>query len=221
MTTATTASENLTPQAALDAAGAATAAADAALTSAREEVTAAEKRLAGLEAAFVASDAPTKSALSKARSAIETARSDVEWSVLTLQAAEVAHSRAADTEAHAQRRVIAEEYLAEHRACNDASSRENVLIAQLTDTVAELIRVVDARQQTHHRLATDVGTWPADEKLDLNRRLSGQAQGYPTSGGPLRPITTYCSRAFASFNVTVPKGEVAEAIEAGIAAAQR
>jgi hypothetical protein len=221
MTSAATPAEESTPQAALDAAAKATAAADAALTAAREAVPAAEQKLTDLEAAFCASDATSKAELTKARNAIEQARGDVEWSQLQLQAAEAAHSRAADAEAAAHRRVTADEYLTEHRAYNDPTSTESVLVAQLESTVTELIQVVDARQQLHHRLARELNSMPADEQAELHKRLAQQVQSYPSREKPLQGITTYGTREYAQWIVhNVPKGEVADAIEAGIQAAR-
>jgi hypothetical protein len=223
MTGAATPAEGMAPQAALDAATKATAAADAALTEAREAVPAAEKKLADLEAAFCVGDASSKAELAKARGAIEQARGDVEWSVLQRQAAEAAHSRAADVEAAARRCVTAAEYLAEHRSFNDPESRESVLVARLESTVAELIRVVDARQTLHHRLAAEADSFPADERAELQKRLAQQIQADAPTGQPLRPITTYGQREYAQWVIHggIPKGEVAQAIEAGIAAARQ
>jgi len=211
------------PQAALDAAVKATAAADAALTEAREAVPAAEKKLADLEAAFRVGDASSKAELAKARGAIEQARGDVEWAQLQLQAAEAAHSRAADAEAAANRRVTADAYLAEHKAFNDPTSRESVLVDQLESVVAELIQVVDARQTLHHRLATEADSFPAAERAELQKRLAQQIQADAPTGQPLRPITTYGQREYAQWVIHggIPKGEVAQAVEAGIAAARQ
>jgi hypothetical protein len=202
-----TSTTTTTAQDALAAAAKATAAADAAMTTARENVTAAQRKLADLEAALVAGGATSQTELAKARSAIEQARADVEWSELQLQAAEAAHSRAADADAHAHRRVVAEEYLAAHKAFNDPADRENVLFAQLTDTVAELIRLVDQRQERHHRLAQEYASFPAEERTLI----------IPAG----KPITTYGQRGQGVWMVQVPIGDVAEAIEAGIAAARQ
>jgi hypothetical protein len=204
---------------ALAAAAKATAAADAAMTTARENVTSSTQKLTDLEAALVAGDATSKADFAKARSAIEQARADVEWSQLQHQAAEAAHSRAADEEASAHRAVTADEYLEEWLSYNDPKRREHVLLAQLQAIVAELIPAIDARQQLHDRLAHEFDSFPPDEKLELQKRLSHEAQSRD-SETPLRPIITHGQRAYGRWTVTdVPKAEIAEAVKAGIAAA--
>ena len=185
---------------ALAAASQATSAAGAAMEAAGENVTAAEQSAADLEAAFVAGDTNITT------ERIQKAHNDIEAAHLKRKAAEAAFGRACDAEVRAHRAVVAEEYLAEHKAFNDEHSRENVLTAQLTDTVAELIGLIDARQELHNRLAGEYQSWPADERQKL--RIP-----------PGRPITTYVRDGLGVWEVQVPRGDVAEAVQAGIALA--
>jgi hypothetical protein len=86
-----------------------------------------------------------------------------------VQAAELATSPCADEAARAHRAVIAQEYLAAHKEHNDPATRVNVLLSQLTDIVAELVPLVDARDQLHRRLAQEYWLLPADEKSRFRR----------------------------------------------------
>jgi hypothetical protein len=219
--TTTTTEATLTTQDALDAAHKATVAASAAMSDAINNVTAAGQRAAELEAAFIAHPPAERAALEKARAAIEKAHADVEWAHIQRAAAEAAHSRAADAEAHAHRRVVADEYVREARRYSDPSEREYVLIDQLRDNVAELVKLIGERQARHERLARDVESWPADERARLQQRLAHEAQSVPAGQSVGRAITTHGQREFASWTVTVPKGEIAEAIQAGVAAARQ
>lgn len=65
--------------------------------------------------------------------------------------------------------MIAQEYLAAHKEHNDPATRVNVLLSQLTDIVAELVPLVDARDQLHRRLAQEYWLLPADEKSRFRR----------------------------------------------------
>jgi hypothetical protein len=72
--------------------------------------------------------------------------------------------------ARAHRGVIAEEYLAAHNKHNDPNTRVKVLLAELTATLAELVPLVDARDQLYHRLAQEYELFPAVEKnLEIPR----------------------------------------------------
>lgn len=201
---------------ALAEAGEVTRNADEALTAARQNLVRTEEAMKAAEASAVETMASaalgdgdsdhSREQVKRARQAVDEARSEAYWASLHLHAMEVAHSRAAEAEAKAQRAVTAEEYLAAHREYNDPKNRENRLISQLTDTVAELITLINDRQQLHHRLAQEYATFPSDERLD---GLSG------------KPITTYGHAGQGIFDVRLPVLEVAEAIKSGVAAAAK
>jgi hypothetical protein len=202
-----TAEPTTTPTAAqaLTAATEAASAAAAAEVAAGDDVTAAEQAVIDLEASLVGGSLVTRQQLDQARAKIEQARSDVEWRKLQHHAALAAHSRASDAAAAAHRAVVREEYLAAHAAHNDPSSRENVLLAQLTDTVTELVQLIDDRQEQHDRLAHEFTSFPADEKFR------------PPAG---RPITTHGTRGYGVWTLPIPNQEVSDAIDTGLKAAK-
>jgi hypothetical protein len=78
----------------------------------------------------------------------------------------------------------------------------NVLLAQLPDLLAELIPLVAARNELHRRLKQEYQHFPHDEKFAIP---------------PGQPLAAPDSSA-APVMVKVPRGAVADAIEAGIAA---
>jgi hypothetical protein len=197
------------PRDALDAAEAAYRSTQDAVDAARAAASRQELDAAEAAAAKAIADAVTgegdRATATAARERVEQLRRDHEWSQVELQAAEVAMSRAADAAARANRAVIAQEYLAAHAVHNNPKTRVNVLLEQLTATMAELVPLVDARDQLHYRLAQECGLFPADEKLQI-----------PVG----RPITASPHRGAPDTVVHVPPGDVAEAIEAGVAAAR-
>jgi len=217
--TTTTTEATPTTQETYAAAQESTAAAGAAMVQAAENVTAAEQHAADLEAAFIADPPVTRQALEKARAAIEKANTDVEWSHIQRAAAEAVCSRAADAAAHAHRRVVEDEYIREVRRYGDPSEREYVLLDQIRDDVAEAIKLINERQSRHERLAREIETWRADERSTLQQRLIHEAQNPAEQPG--RAITTHGQREYAIWNVTVPKGELAQAIEAAVASARQ
>jgi hypothetical protein len=185
----------------------ATAAAGEALTAAYDAIGTAQQDLELAEAnvvevvgaAVINGGGPSRTEIGKARTAVEKCRSDLEWAKIQHQAAEVAYTRAVDNEITKRRAVIAEQYLAEHARFNDPESRENVLLAQISDAVAELLPAIAARKERHGVLTKERAHFPATEPLPI-------PQG--------RPIRQYDSVRTAS--VTLREPEVADAIKAGI-----
>lgn len=214
---------------ALAAAEKVTHAADAALVEVRERlIPTAEQKLSRLESEAVEllvdaihsnADGITKSDLSSVKAQIEEASGDVHWAHLQLQAAEIAHSRAADSAAAAQRRVTAEKYVAESLQFNDPASRENQLLSDLANVVRELIPLINARQGYHDTLTRDVQSWPTDEREDLYRTVSDQHRK-AHGDNAFRQITTHGQRGLGSWVVNIPLIELAGAIETGIAVAE-
>jgi hypothetical protein len=106
--------------------------------------------------------------------------------------------------ARAQRAVTAQEWLAAHKEHNNPRARVNVLLTQLTDTLAELVPLVAARDRLHRRLDQERRHFPADERFTIP---------------PGQPLTAPDAGAQPNIKMEVPRGAVAEAIEAGIRAA--
>jgi multidrug efflux pump subunit AcrA (membrane-fusion protein) len=139
-----------------------------------------------------------------ARERVEKMRRDFAWAEVELQAAETAMSRAADGAARAHRGVVAEEYLSAHKTHNDTKTRMNVLLAQLPDLLAELVPLVATRDELHRRLDQELRHFPHDERPAI-----------PTG----QPLTAPDAGATPLVMVQVPRGAIASAIEAGLAAA--
>jgi hypothetical protein len=123
-----------------------------------------------------------------------------------LQAAEQAMSRAADDAARAHRGVLAEEYLAAHKTHNDPKTRVNQLLEQLPALLEELLPLVAARNPLHRRLGQELSHFPLDERPAIP---AGQ------------PLTAPDAGATPLVMVQVPRGAIADAIEAGLAAARQ
>jgi hypothetical protein len=81
-----------------------------------------------------------------------------------------------------------------------------MLLAQLPALLAELIPLVEARNELHRRLDQELRHLPHDE--------------WPTIP-PGLPLTAPDSSAAPNIVVEVPRGAVADAIEAGLAAARQ
>lgn len=202
-------------QRALAAAEADLASTDKAIRAARARIPAAQQELSQAEADVTAALTPgtckNKADLQNARARFEKARDDIEWAHIEIQSAETAHSQTSAAAARAQRAVTAEEYLVEHQRFNDPMARENNLLDQLTQTVAELLALLPERDRLHHRLTQEYDLFPADEKQQL-------AIAIP----PGRLMTTRESYAdFNPWNVPVHNQAIAEAIKAGIAEAAK
>ena len=197
--------EPTTPAAALAAAEESLTAADADMNTAAEAAATTHRAVADAEAGLVdaIAEGATTPTLKAARDRLDTARRDAEWAAIERQAAEVRYSRQADATAAARRAVVRDEYLAAHAAYNAEGNREAVLLMELTATIAELARIIPHRQARHDSLAREVASWPAAERPVL----------------PDKPITTYGSRGLGVWTITVPLGELADAIREGIAAA--
>lgn len=149
----------------------------------------------------------TQDTITQARAAVEQAHRDHAWARLQREAALAARSRAHDEEAKALRALTAQEYVRAYREYNDPASRESVLHERIRADLAELVRLVDEREELHDRLARDVQSWPADER--------------PTVP-PGRTIVTHGQRGFGSWSVMVPNNDVAETLTAALAdAAER
>jgi hypothetical protein len=197
--TTTAQQEWATASEATAAAGEALTAAHDAIGTAQQDLELAESNVVEVVAAFINGDGPSRTEIGKARTAVEKCRSDLEWARIQHQAAEVAYTRTVDNEITKRRAVIAEQYLAEHQRFNDENSRENQLLAQITDAVAELLPAIAARKERHGVLTKERAHFPATEPLPI-------PQG--------RPIRQYDSVRTAS--VTLREPEVADAIKAGI-----
>jgi hypothetical protein len=139
-----------------------------------------------------------------ARERVEKLRRDHEWAQVELQAAETAMSRAYDDIVSARRGVIAEEYLAAHKVHNDPKARLNQLLEQIPALVAEAIPLVAARNELHRRLGQEFWHMPHDERPTIP---------------PGQPLTAP-EESYALNTVEVPRGAVADAIEAGVAQAR-
>ncbi len=145
---------------AYEAATAATAAAGAALGPANEKLAAAKKALEdaqdeALKAITEKSADPVaaKERFQKARKAVGDREDDVDWALFELQAFEVADEQAHAAEQVARRAFIIEQIQTASREYNDPASRENVLISQLTATIAELLPLIADREELHRRLS--------------------------------------------------------------------
>lgn len=164
----------------------------------------AEAVKAMVDAGVAGDSIDSRTQIDTARRRLEKARSDAEWARLEVHAAEVGYSRAADAAGHAHRRLVAEEYRAAHRSYNDPKSRENVLMARLTETVAELFQLGHSRRELHSRLASAYASFPPDEKIaDIPPGL---------------PITTH-TYGHGHHHVALPYEDMAEAVKEGIAIA--
>jgi hypothetical protein len=210
MTTKTAEATTAQAQKAWRAATEKTAEAEAALQPARDGLTAAQEALAAAEsegiAAVVTKSTDPEAArdrIEKSRTAIKEAQDGVQWAVLELHAAEAVHEEAHQAEQAARRAVTVAEYQAAHKEWNDPDSREEKLLAQLSDTVAELIPLIIDRKDLHDRLTQEWQHLPADERPQLKTG---------------RPITTSPSR-FTGEHIADITPEVAVAIKAGSAAA--
>lgn len=170
----------------------------------RQPLTDAETEAAEAIAGAISGDGD-RATVDAGRERVEKLRSDLEYSDVELQAAEQVMSRAADDAARAHRRVTAEEYLAAHKAHNDFLTRVNVLLTQLTETLAELVPLVGARDQLHRRLDQELAHFPLDERFEIP---------------PGQPLKAPDTQGAPNTMVQVPRGAIAEAIEAGIAAAR-
>jgi hypothetical protein len=171
----------------------------------RQALDAAETAAAEAIAAAVLGEGDRATA-DAARENVEKMRRDFEWAEVELQAAELAMSRAADDAARAQRAVTAQEWLAAHNEHNNPRARVNVLLTQLTDTLAELVPLVAARDRLHRRLEQERHHFPADERFTIP---------------PGQPLTALDARALPNIKMEVPRGAIAAAIDAGIAAARQ
>ncbi|MEM6109211.1 hypothetical protein AAHS21_23690 [Mycobacterium sp. 050272] len=135
-----------------------------------------------------------------ARATVKKAEDDLDFAKLQLQAAEVVERQAFDDVELARVPVIVEEYQDAVRERNDPQSREKVLLAQLTDNIAELMSIIGQRRQQHARLAAEYEHLPVEKRPIFE-------------GAPLqRPsyIVPY------AVNHRIPIGEIAAAIEAGV-----
>jgi hypothetical protein len=170
----------------------------------RQTLTDAETEAAEAIAAAVTGEGDRATA-DAARERVERLRRDHEWAAVELSAAERAMSRAADGAARAHRGVIAEEYLSAHKTHNDKVTRVNQLLAQLPELLAELVPLVAARNQLHRRLAQELSHFPLDERPAIP---AGQ------------PLTAPDAGATPTVMVQVPRGAIADAVEAGLAPAR-
>jgi hypothetical protein len=208
MTTAAPDKE-ISPQDALAAANAAYRSTQNAVDVARAAASRQELDDAETQAAQAIADAVSgtgdRATADAARERVEKLRRDHEWAAVELQAAEQAMSRAADDAARANRGVVAEEYLGAHTVHNNPKTRVNVLLAQLPELLTELIPLVEVRNQLHRRLDQEFWQMPHDERPTIP---------------PGQPITAPEESYALNIAVEVPRGAVADAIEAGIAAAQ-
>lgn len=109
----------------------------------------------------------TRARIASAKQGLADARDAADWSRLEHAAKEVAFNEAVETAARAHRAVSMAEYVAEAKAYSDPKSREKVLLAQLTSTVAELLPLVVNRKRTHSRLAQEYQSCPVDERPEL------------------------------------------------------
>ena len=98
--------------------------------------------------------------------------------------------------------IFIEEYQAEHSRFNDPDSRENQLLRQVTDCIAELTCRLFARQDLHDRLWQELAALPADHRPAVK---------------PGRPIMSSSTRVIPAA-ITAPP-EVAEAVTSGLATA--
>ena len=79
----------------------------------------------------------------------------------------------------------------------------NVLLAQLPDLLAELVPLVADRDELHRRLNQELRHFPLDERPTIP---------------PGHPLTAVDASGAPNITVQVPRGAIAAAIEAGIAA---
>jgi len=170
----------------------------------RQALTDAETEAAEAIAAAVTGEGDRATA-DGARERVERLRRDHEWAAVELSAAEQAMSRAADDTARANRAVIAQEYLAAHAVHNNPKTRVNQLLEQLPALLVEIIPLVEARNELHRRLGQEFSHLPIDERPTLP---PGQPLAAPDAG------------ATPTVMVQVPRGAIAAAVEAGIAAAR-
>jgi hypothetical protein len=173
-------------------------------TSSRQALDAAETAAAQAIADAI-SGTGDRATADAARERVEKLRRDHEWSAVELAAAEQAMGRAYDEMVRARRGVVAQDYLAAHAAHNNAKSRVNVLLAQLPALIAELIPLVAARNELHRRLGQEFFHMPHEERPTIP-----QGQGLTAPPADAMPLVM----------VQVPRGAVADAIEAGVAKAR-
>jgi chromosome segregation ATPase len=171
----------------------------------RQELDAAEAAAAQAIAAAVTGEGDRATA-DAARERVEQLRRDHEWAAVELQAAETAMSRAAEDAARANRAVVAQEYVSAHKTHNDPKTRVNQLLEQLPALLAELNPLVEARNELHRRLGQEFSHLPIGERPTLP---------------PGQPLTAPDAGAMPLVMVQVPRGAIADAIEAGIAAARQ
>ena len=197
----------LTPAELAAEADAAVTAADAAAEQARQAAAGGLAALAAVEAELVdaLADGAARPTIEKIRERLDLAHREAEFAGIEAEAAEVRYSRAADAAAAAHRAVVAEQYRGAHAEYNSAECRETQLLDTLTATVAELCRLIDQRQIEHDRLAREYQSFPPAERFPVQ---------------PGRQITTYGHRGQGRWEIEVPLAEVAEAIKAGVAAAE-
>lgn len=202
-----------TAQQALDAATTIHEQASTAITAAQSKVAAAEQTLAEAKSRAIEVARSKCADASEARQAIETARAaikevedELDFANLELQAAEIVQRQAYDEQMAAKRRVIADQYKAEHKRYNDPQCREAVLLTQLSDVVRELFPLVWERKDLHDRLYSEYWHLPEDER--------------PSIPAGARPIMPYSTRAIFVHPFGQMPQEVVEAIRAGNAAGQ-
>ena len=180
------------------------AAADAAHAAASRQALDAAEHAAVQAIADAVSGTGDRATADAARARVEQLRRDHEWAQVELQAAERATGRAYDDIVRARRGVIAEEYLAAHKVHNDPKARLNQLLEQIPALVAEAIPLVAARNELHRRLGQELWHMPQAERPTIP---------------PGQPLTAP-EESYALNMVEVPRGAVADAIEAGVAQAR-
>ncbi len=206
--TTKTASSSAPPTAAekaYAAATAATAAAGAALGPANDKLTAAKQALADAQDEALraiteksADAAAAKERFVRARQAVKDREDELDDALFELQAVEVGDQQAHDAEQVARRRVIIEEVVKADAEFNDPESRENVLLGQITDGIAELIPLINDRKDRQERLASEWAHIPVEERPQIK-------------GGPRVSIST----RWVTDHVANLTTEVLAAIRAG------
>jgi len=99
--------------------------------------------------------AAAKERFVRARQAVKDREDELDDALFELQAVEVGDQQAHDAEQVARRRVIIEEVVKADAEFNDPESRENVLLGQITDGIAELIPLINDRKDRQERLASE------------------------------------------------------------------
>jgi hypothetical protein len=192
-----------------DAAQATSAAFDA-IGAANDDLAAARSALeaanADLLTSVVVKSADPKAAKARieaARAALKQAEAQVEWCVLKLHAAEVVHEQANADQQAARHAVFLEDYEREHTEFNNPDSRENTLLRQVADNIAELVTLLNDRKDTHDAL------WSHAQSLPPDQRPVAKA-GKPILSAPTRGIPV-------SIGTPVPQ-EIIEAVRHGLQA---